>query len=699
MNNGKIWLNQKKHSILIQKFKNIKFTSNRILQSEVSHDLKHITILDINHTLIIVTIEQKFIKIQFLRNYNISCIKKLFFHYLLMFIKKKKILTFIRLLITILNNKHVIYWYQIKHEKTAHPYKNIKLKCDMEKKWSIRKKYYLVIKEKYITDICLNREKSILLIIYENTIILIFSIINLKLFSKVLFKNQYFLIIKTKKNNIFLCNSLTNDFLIINISLKKLLFIFINEKNFIRSYSITKNYLYIIMAFHKSFIRLGKLKNLQLLVILLNITSIINHLFFLNNSYCFVFSSGFKTIQFCSFLTFKLHKIFYLPQKFYFNIITVDNKDRYLFAVWDLNKILIWCIKTNLLIRALSIHYSKITFIATIDNESKIITGSLDKTIKIFNFNIKKNLLTTLKHENFIIDIYHEIQNNRIFSLTYNNYLYIWQGPKWILNKIINLELLIQKSNINIIKNFNYKNDFIKKFYYTKELLILFSVLKISILIFSNSIYKNIVDNIFIYNVFTSNNVTNYINNINLKEPIVFNHKILKKYLLLCRFSILKYHDKILIIQQLRFELHLFNINLISRLKNATATQYSNNQLIQNLRKIKKYLHEYNIFIISEILFLCDATYIKIVLSKLTYLEIYILFFILIFNVLILLKFNYRYINFLKQVIKIILKIILKKKYYFKILNVSFLLLQKYYYRKYQKIMNFILSFFSFIII
>ena len=82
------------------------------------------------------------------------------------------------------------------------------------------------MKEKYITDISINVEKSIILIIYERNIVLIFSIINLKLFSKLVFKNQYFFISKTKKNIIFLSNSLTNDFLIMNIYSKKLLFIF-----------------------------------------------------------------------------------------------------------------------------------------------------------------------------------------------------------------------------------------------------------------------------------------------------------------------------------------------------------------------------------------------------------------------------------------------------------------------------------------
>ena len=65
------------------------------------------------------------------------------------------------------------------------------------------------------------------------------------------------------------------------------------------------------------------------------------------------------------------------------------------------------------------------------------------------------------------------------------------------------------------------------------------------------------------------------------------------------------------------------------------------------MEKIKKYLHKYNIFLISEILYLCDITYLKIILTKLNYLEIYLFFFILIFDVLILLKFKYKYIFFL----------------------------------------------------
>lgn len=78
-----------------------------------------------------------------------------------------------------------------------------------------------------MTDVCLNTEKSLILAIYEKNMIFIFSIINLKLVSKLIFKNQYFFYLKTKKNIIFLRDFLTNDFVIIDISLKKLIFIFI----------------------------------------------------------------------------------------------------------------------------------------------------------------------------------------------------------------------------------------------------------------------------------------------------------------------------------------------------------------------------------------------------------------------------------------------------------------------------------------
>lgn len=100
-------------------------------------------------------------------------------------------------------------------------------------------------------------------------------------------------------------------------------------------YSISRDCLYILLAFQKSFIRLGELKNLKMLIILLNITSMVTHLLFLNKTNYFLISSGFKTIRIFSFLNFKLYKIFYLPENFYINMLTIDENDNVIF----LNKV------------------------------------------------------------------------------------------------------------------------------------------------------------------------------------------------------------------------------------------------------------------------------------------------------------------------------------------------------------------------
>lgn len=135
------------------------------------------------------------------------------------------------------------------------------------------------------------------------------------------------------------------------------------------------------------------------------------------------------------------------------------------------------------------------------------------------------------------------------------------------------------------------------------------------------------------------------IGGINLKE---FKHNVTKKFInVFFRFYTLKNYNEIFIIQQLPLKLQLFKISLTSDLKLPKTIKYLNNQLTHNMEKIKKYLHKYNIFLISEILYLCDITYLKIILTKLNYLEIYLFFFILIFDVLILLKFKYKYIFFL----------------------------------------------------
>nr|BAS01422.1 hypothetical protein [Lotharella vacuolata] len=629
-----LWKNQKKFSISIQKLRKIKINIINWIQIETSHDLKHTAILDVRYLVTIITIECKSVKIQTLKNYNIIFIKQLFLHYLLLFINKKKILTFIRILIIILDNKHILYWYLTKYKIISKYKKTLKI-IHNKKKWFLRKKYYLLNKERNITHVIVNVQKSLIVILYERNMIFIFSIINLKLFLKLLFKNHKFFYLKTKKNMIFLCNFLTHDCIIINISLKKIIFIFTNEQNPINSYSICKDCSYILIAFQKSFIRLGELKKLQLLIILLNITSIIKHLFFLNKSNFFVISSGFKNIQIFCFLNFKLHKILYLPKNCYFNIILSNKNDNYLAGVCDNTKVLLWSIKTCLLIRIFSFHCSKITTFLIIEKNMKIITGSLDKTIKIFKFNIETKNLISLKHEYFILDLNYDFLNNCIFSLTENNYLYIWQNNTGYLKKIINLKLLIQKININVAKFFKYKIESIKKFYYIKKHLLLFSILKIMILFFSNSIIENTISGVLNYDLLEKEKKESSYKYTNKKYSILGNYQKIKT------FSIFENRNKIFFIHKTFSEIILFKLNLTLPIKKYIKKNYKKSL------NMKKYLKDNSIFLISEILFSFNNIKIKNLLLEISYLEIDSLIFILIFNILIVLKFKYTYINLL----------------------------------------------------
>ncbi|ABA27246.1 hypothetical protein BNATCHR282 (nucleomorph) [Bigelowiella natans] len=319
-------------------------------------------------------------------------------------------------------------------------------------KWTIVKKLSSLNKTKISDSNCDTRGNLIVLLI-NNSYFNIYSLTCLKFLRKMSFINYYYDKCLVTGKYLILANRKHNELVMIDYKKEKIINILLTSKVPVKKCLFTYDSKFIILCLDNSILKLGKVCNFTKTLEIHNIYLLLNNIVAFNGSYRIMGCGDDNKIFIYSLIELKFKKLIKLDCNSKILSIQIDKKDKNFYATNSNFEIFIGSVKNLNIYKVVYYNTLFITDLLINSIERKIIVSSMDKTIKVIEYEKNTNNVVVFYHEYPVIfSKTSTFFRNYLLSFTTHRLMYLWSEKNFCLVKIFNLDSMILDSQMKSSK-------------------------------------------------------------------------------------------------------------------------------------------------------------------------------------------------------------------------------------------------------